>query len=133
MPVFPFVRTLMAELSSADTGGRPVDPEIARQASAWFAMFLNGADTAADRVVWREWRAADPEHERAWQHVEAVNLSLSKAPEQRSYNPWVGLQRARQRRVFSIALVVLVCGAGVLAVKQPQVRDWVGSLMEAAR
>jgi transmembrane sensor len=123
----------MAELSSADTGGRPVDPDIARQASAWFAMFLQGADTAADRTVWRAWRAADPEHERAWQHVEAVNLSLVKVPEPRHYNPWQGLRRARQRRVLSFAAVVLLCGAGLLAVKQPQVRGWVESLMEQVR
>lgn len=123
----------MAELSSADTGGRPVDPEIARQASVWFAMFLNGADTAADRSVWREWRAADPEHERAWQHVEAVTLSFSRAPRQRHYNPWLALRRARQRRAFSIAFVILLCGAGVVAVKQPQVRDWVESMMEAVK
>lgn len=123
----------MAELSSADTSGRPVDPEIARQASAWFAMFLNGADTAADRIVWREWRAANPEHERAWQHVEQVNLSLSKAPETRHYNPWQGLRRARQRRALSIAALVLLCGVGLFAVNQPQVRGWVGSLMEQVR
>lgn len=123
----------MAELSSAGTGGRPVDPEVARQASAWFAMFLKGADTAADRAVWREWRAADPEHERAWQHVEAVNLSLTKAPEPRHYNPWQGLRRARQRRVLSLAAVALLCGVGLFAVNQPQVRGWVESLMAQAR
>lgn len=115
----------MAELSSADTGGRPVDPEITRQAAVWFAMFLNGSDTDADRRVWRQWRAADPEHERAWQHVESVNLSLRKAPEQRNYNPWAGLRRARRRRIGWLALFVVVCGAGVIAARQPQVRDWV--------
>jgi transmembrane sensor len=123
----------MAELSSADTGGRPVDPEIARQASVWFAMFLNGSDTDADRQAWRQWRIADPEHERAWQHVESVNLSLSKAPTRRNYNPWANLRRARQRRVRSFALVVVLCGVGVFAAQQPLVRSWVERLVEQSR
>ncbi|QEI04431.1 FecR/PupR family sigma factor regulator [Pigmentiphaga aceris] len=123
----------MAELSSADTGGRPVDSEVARQASVWFAMFLNGSDTDADRAAWRQWRAADPEHERAWQHVESVNLSLSKAPQRRNYNPWVNMRRARQRRVRALALVVVLCGAGVFAAQQPQVRGWVEWLVAQSR
>ncbi|WP_322587649.1 FecR family protein [Sphaerotilus sp.] len=52
-----------------------------RQRAAEWLVELQ-ADTADDatQVRLREWRAAHPDHERAWQHVEAFGLRLQAMP-----------------------------------------------------
>lgn len=54
----------------------PISPDVARQAVEW-QIALQGDDvTDALHDAWRTWRAAHPDHERAWQRIEHVNLAL---------------------------------------------------------
>ena len=48
----------------------PIAASVRLQAAHWLVE-LQGDSVACDTLRrWREWRAADPEHERAWQHIE---------------------------------------------------------------
>lgn len=53
-------------------GGQPISEAIADQASEWLTVIMSGEASDEDHNRWLQWRAAHPDHERAWQHVEAV-------------------------------------------------------------
>jgi transmembrane sensor len=53
-------------------GGQPVSDATAEQAAEWLTLLMSGDATGYDRQCWQQWRAANPEHERAWAHIEAV-------------------------------------------------------------
>lgn len=57
-------------------GGRAIDEETAGQAADWLTLFMSGEASDDDLRRWQDWRAADPDHERAWRHVEAVTGKL---------------------------------------------------------
>lgn len=48
----------------------------ADQAAEWLTALMSSDFSDADQRRWRQWRAADPDHEHAWQHVEAVCARL---------------------------------------------------------
>lgn len=54
----------------------PIPPEVAQRAIEWL-LDLQGQDAAAATLeAWQRWRSAHPDHERAWQRIEAVNGRL---------------------------------------------------------
>ena len=52
--------------------GRPLDDAVASQAAEWLTLLMSDQVDEADRQRWRRWRQADPDHDRAWRHIEAV-------------------------------------------------------------
>ncbi|MBE3028017.1 hypothetical protein GQ37_024475 [Janthinobacterium sp. BJB1] len=56
--------------------GQPIDLAIAMQAAEWLTTLMSGAATPEERQAWACWRAAHPEHERAWTHIENVSGSF---------------------------------------------------------
>ncbi|WP_244322554.1 DUF4880 domain-containing protein [Pseudomonas luteola] len=57
----------------------PISPQIAEQAVQWLVELQAGAGEEQHRA-WQQWRAADPEHERAWQRIEIINQRLQGLP-----------------------------------------------------
>jgi len=53
--------------------GQPIALDIAMQAAQWLTTLMDGDATAAQRQAWRTWRAAHPDHDRAWRHIEQVS------------------------------------------------------------
>lgn len=45
-----------------------------RQAADWYATLRSEGATPADRLNWRQWLDASPEHQAAWKRVESVGL-----------------------------------------------------------
>lgn len=50
-----------------------VAPAIARRAVEWLVELQAGTPSADLRDAWQRWRAAHPDHERAWRHVEIAH------------------------------------------------------------
>lgn len=50
-----------------------ISPQVARQAVAWLIDLQAAGTDAALHEGFDRWRQADPAHERAWRHIEAVN------------------------------------------------------------
>lgn len=42
----------------------------------WLVHLWSGTDTAESRADWQRWRAAHPQHEQAWQQIEATDTRL---------------------------------------------------------
>jgi transmembrane sensor len=57
-------------------GGQPISSATANQAADWLTLLMSGEATDEDRQRWQQWRAAHADHERAWQHIEAVTGRL---------------------------------------------------------
>ncbi|ASI68635.1 hypothetical protein BA022_08795 [Diaphorobacter nitroreducens] len=99
---------------------RPLPRAVAREAARWLACLHSGEATEADRQACAEWRAADPEHDRAWRRAERLNLKLGLLP------PAAGLEtlgRAdrgapppdRRAALKTLAVLLTATPAGYLA------------------
>ncbi|ABR89411.1 Fe2+-dicitrate sensor, membrane component [Janthinobacterium sp. Marseille] len=53
-----------------------LNPQVIDKAVEWLVHLWSGSADLDSRAAWQKWRAADPEHERAWLHIEDVNQQL---------------------------------------------------------
>lgn len=129
---------MTADLSSAWYRTTPdaahVTPEVAEQAVEW-AMALQEDDVAPHVIEQcRQWRAGHPDHERAWQRIEAVNGNLKPlfAPTHAAVTH-AALTRAaqhpkrsdsRRRAIKALALLVVAGGAAHQAEQRTPWRSW---------
>jgi transmembrane sensor len=65
-----------APAATPQAGGRPIAPAVADAAAAWLTVLMSDDASEQDRQRWQAWHAADPEHARAWRHIEAVSARL---------------------------------------------------------
>lgn len=106
----------------AEDAGRVAAPfadDVADAAAQWLTELMSGEMSAADNERWRRWRAADPEHERAWQHIEAVSgriVELDATAAMASLSP---SGRSRRRALKTIAVLGAYCAGGYMALQSP--------------
>ncbi len=110
--------------SAATEEGLPTPPdvpkEIARQAVEWLVEWQSG-DMAPDRQeAFRHWHDTDPDHRRAWRHIEQVNQRLRdlggphRAPLARAtlLTPPLSSRSRTRRRVVQSLVAALFLGGG---------------------
>ncbi|RKT49640.1 FecR family protein [Azonexus fungiphilus] len=99
-----------------------VDREIARQAVTWLVELQTAAPGSGIEQAIRDWRARDPAHEAAWQHIETVNARLgSLASPLGSALARAALSRpaSRSRRqAIKLLAGALFAGGSLLAVER---------------
>lgn len=107
-------------------GGAPIRLETAEAAAEWLTVLMEGAATDAQRQDWQRWLDADPEHERAWRHIEVVAARL-----QGLHGPAASLSLAStawqpsRRAALKAVLALLVTGGGsALVMHTPAWRQW---------
>ncbi|WP_229476906.1 FecR domain-containing protein [Massilia rubra] len=82
----------------------PLDPATVSQAAAWMARLWSDQASAADQAACGAWRAAHPDHERAWRRLQAVEDKLVSVPREIAQHAlrepaasaWVTRRRALQ-------------------------------------
>lgn len=57
-----------------------IDPAVIRRAAEWMARLWSGEASAEDQAACAHWRAAHPDHERAWNRLQAVEHKLASVP-----------------------------------------------------
>lgn len=57
-----------------------INPATIRRASEWMARLWSGEATDAEQVACLQWRAAHPDHERAWLRLQQMEDKLSGVP-----------------------------------------------------
>ena len=109
---------------AAADDSRPLDRAVARAAAGWLVRLHDDA-TPDDLAACARWRAADPEHERAWQRAQKVDQKFSVL------QPGVGLpalgreKRIDRRAAIKTLSMLLVAGsAGYMAYRMTPWRDW---------
>ena len=106
----------------------PLQPDVAHAAANWFVQLTSDSVSDADRSAWQRWRAAHPEHERAWLRTQALSQQFAQL------DPTVGLQvlnrkragvsQARRHAVKSLALLLTVGGSSWFAYRELQWQAW---------
>ncbi|MFC0667463.1 FecR domain-containing protein [Azotobacter chroococcum] len=98
----------------------PVSERVAEEAVRWLVELQEGADEQLRRD-WQRWRAADPEHERAWQRIESVNRRLRGLPPAAARAAVEGAPAHSRRQVLGMLGLVAVAAPVVwLAGRQAQ-------------
>lgn len=105
----------------------------ADQAAEWLTVLMSSDFSEADQQRWRLWRAADADHERAWQHIEAVCHRLHGLRGGPAYKALAAPSAGRRN---SIALLLglglgVAGGAGLLASRSQQWQQLTADLRTA--
>ncbi|MFT3666164.1 FecR domain-containing protein [Piscinibacter sp.] len=112
----------------------PIAPAVARRAIEWFVELQAPEVAPALKEEWLRWRAAHPDHERAWRRIEVVNgrvfsrlgplaEPLRAAVTHASLTP--PRSPARRRAVNTLAALLFAGGATWAAHDQTRWREWV--------
>ncbi|RRD56814.1 DUF4880 domain-containing protein [Comamonadaceae bacterium OH2545_COT-014] len=99
-------------------GGEPLRAAVADQAAAWLTVLMSGQVSESQRRQWQQWRAAHPDHERAWRHIEAVTARLRGLDPQAGYHalsPFAPPQAAARQQRRQAVRRLAVGGAGLAA------------------
>lgn len=113
-------------MKSADA---PIAPIIVEQASHW--LMLHWGDELDDEQSRRfaEWRAADAEHDRAWQRLERLQNTLGGVPVDNARAVLREMPDARRRQALKLLGLVLVTGgSGYLVQSQLPWREAMADL-----
>ncbi|KAF1057383.1 FecR domain-containing protein [Variovorax sp.] len=101
----------MSSLPPSGIAEPPVSAEVARRAVEWMLELQGDAVPARVRDEWRRWRAAHPEHERAWRRIESVDAAL-------------GPLAAPGHAALALTALLFTGGGAWLAAEQTPWREW---------
>ncbi|MFT4196179.1 FecR domain-containing protein [Ottowia sp.] len=104
----------------------PIPPEVRRQAAAWLVELQSDGAGEQTRLDWQAWRAAHPDHERAWQRIEALGTKLQALQPGLAHAALASAGSPGRRRVVQGLAVALFAG-GLAWAAQDRVpwRQWV--------
>ncbi|WP_050577285.1 FecR domain-containing protein [Pseudomonas cremoricolorata] len=88
-----------------------------RQAADWFALLSSGDASASDHRQWGVWRAAAPEHEAAWQQVEALLSRFQGLPPALAQSTLLTPALDRRAALKLLAALLAVGGAAAAGVR----------------
>ncbi|AKC70908.1 FecR domain-containing protein [Pandoraea oxalativorans] len=106
----------------------PLAPEVVARASLWLARLWSEAVTAEDIAACERWRAAHPDHERAWQRLGIIGQkfeALDKLPPRVAFDtltarPAPRVSDAGRRRALRVlGGVITLAGAGYTLSRSP--------------
>ncbi|MGB3431284.1 FecR domain-containing protein [Achromobacter sp.] len=93
----------------------PIDPAIVRRASEWMARLWSDRVDAADIAACEQWRAAHPDHERAWSRLRAMDSKLEQVAGAAGRHVLLEsgalASASRRKAVRALGLGVLAAGA----------------------
>lgn len=94
-----------------------IGEEVQQQAAEWLTVLMSDEAGEAEHAAWQRWRGADPEHERAWQHIDAVSRRFNGLHRSAAAQALAGTQQQAvngKRRQLLVWLGV-AAGGGMLA------------------
>ena len=94
-----------------------IGEDVQQQAAEWLTVLMSDEASEAEHAAWQRWRGADPEHERAWQHIDAVSQRFNGLHRGAAAQALAGAQQQAvngKRRQLLVWLGV-AAGGGMLA------------------
>ncbi len=118
----------------------PVPPEVAQRAVEWLVDLQAQPVSPTLQSNWRRWRAAHPDHERAWQRIETVHSQLfgplhhlpspvKSAISQASLTP--PRSQARRNAISTLTLLLFAGGTSWMTREETGWSEWVADLRTA--
>ncbi|PIG28788.1 FecR family protein [Janthinobacterium sp. 35] len=91
--------------------------EVQQQAAEWLTVLMSDEASEAEYAAWQRWRGADPEHERAWQHIDAVSRRFNGLHRSAAAQALAGTQQqaVNGKRRQLLAWLGVAAGGGMLA------------------
>ncbi|MDC8756794.1 FecR domain-containing protein [Janthinobacterium fluminis] len=113
----------------AHADGGAIPPRIARRAVRWLVELQEDGAGGRSAEALQRWRASHPDHERAWQRIEAFNgrlLGLASPLGARVAHAALAPPRSPQRRAAlkSLAVLLFAGGGAWLAQERAPWRVW---------
>ncbi|MFK3819200.1 FecR domain-containing protein [Pseudomonas sp. NPDC089407] len=107
----------------------PIAANIVEQASHWLMLQWGGELNKEQLRRFTEWRAADPEHDRAWLRLEQLQSTLSGVPVDTALSVLREQPDARRRQALKLlGTLLLAGGSGYLAQSQLPWREAMADL-----
>ncbi|MHC6224945.1 FecR domain-containing protein [Pseudomonas sp. X10] len=98
-------------------------PRTTREAAQWLTRVMDGELTPAQEQALRQWRAADAENERAWQHIQNRRRRLAGLDPQAGYQSLKQVDVGRRRIVRNLLTLAVIGGGAPLAYRQWRADD----------
>lgn len=96
----------------SDMGATPIAPAVLQRAAEWMARLWSGEASEADAAACAAWRAAHPEHERAWARLQRFEQQFDSIPREVARGALTGAPRHQPRRRVLQALGLIASGGG---------------------
>jgi transmembrane sensor len=103
--------------------GESISSVVINEAFEWLVKFWSGLATPEDHQECSHWRAAHPDHERAWQRLQALEQRLEIIPRELGRDALRQAPRSPGRRKIVKALGALTIG-GATAYAARQTETW---------
>lgn len=104
----------------------PISVEVRRQAVQWQLELQSEHATEDLYRRWQQWRAAHPDHERAWQRIESSLDTLRGQPSRLAHAVLAAPSEASRRQVIkALGLVLFVGSTAWLVDEKTAWRHWV--------
>lgn len=103
----------------------PIDRDVARQAAHWLMRMHAGRVPPADQQACAHWRAAHPDHERAWQRVQQVQQKLGLLPTDLAMGT---LNRERRHALKTLLVLATLLPAGYLTQQTVSRQHWLADM-----
>lgn len=119
---------------AAASGAPPIPPAVAQRAVEWLVALQAEQVPPALWDEWQHWRAAHPDHQRAWQRIEAVNGQVfdklrQLAPPVKSAIAQATLtpphSPARRQAITTLAVLLFAGSAAWVVRERTPWREWV--------
>ncbi|MGP1613469.1 MAG: FecR domain-containing protein [Pollutimonas bauzanensis] len=106
----PAARTAPVQRGPAQA---PIDAAIVQKAAQWMARLWADDASAAEHAACAQWRAAHPDHERAWRRLQALDDKLQDVPQHaaRVLDPAATNTLPRRRALQVLGLAAIATGA----------------------
>lgn len=78
----------------------PFNPRTTREAAQWLTETMEGRLSPEQQQALEHWRAAHPDNERAWQHIEALRRRMAGLEPQAGYKSLSLGKRSSRRQTL---------------------------------
>ena len=92
-------------LDSRTTSTSELSPTVRRQAAEWLVELQSDTVSDETRLGWHQWRSAHPDHEQAWQRIEAFTKQLKNIPGPVAHSALISPRNARRRLAMKTAVI----------------------------
>ncbi|MGQ7817487.1 FecR domain-containing protein [Metapseudomonas furukawaii] len=94
--------------------------DVAERAVEWLVELQSGEVSEQRQRAWQDWRAADPEHERAWQRIETVNQGLRGLDTPLALAALDAPANRNRRDALKLMLLCALVGGGAVSLRDSE-------------
>lgn len=113
-------------MPASTAANAPLPADVRQQAVAWLVELQSDGASEQTRQHWQAWRGAHPDHERAWQRIEAMGAKLQTLQPALAHAALATTgSSSRRRAVQALAIALFAGGVAWVAEDRTPWRRWV--------